>query len=68
MNVHNLKLRIKEIQETIKEVQDQCSHPEACVTKTHGSNTGNFDPHQDSYWTDFECSLCEKRWQEDGSK
>ena len=61
-----IKGRIAHYQHQLKMIQEECSHPSACVTKTHGSSTGN--PYEtNEYWTDFECSLCEKRWTEDGS-
>jgi hypothetical protein len=46
--------------------QSQCLHEN--VTKTHRSNTGNYDPSADCYWTEFICNDCDKRWSEDGSK
>lgn len=46
--------------------QSQCPHGD--VTKTHKSNTGNYDPSADCYWTDFHCNDCDKRWSEEGSK
>lgn len=56
------------LQNKIKDIQDNCSHPEGAVTKEYGSNTGNYDPSSDCYWTNFVCGLCSKRWQEEGSK
>ena len=66
--IANLKAQISALQEQIEEIQEQCSHPSACVTKKRGSDTGNFCPSDDSYWTDFHCTLCDKRWTEPGSK
>ena len=66
--VDKIKDEIAELQLSIKNIQDECSHPESAVTKKHGSNTGNYCEADDCYWTDFECNLCGKRWQEDGSK
>ncbi len=43
-----------------------CTHRGA--EKVHGSNTGNYDPSADCYWTDFHCRTCGKRWHEEGSK
>jgi hypothetical protein len=63
--IAELKKQIKELQDKIKTIQDSCSHPEQCVTKKYGSNTGNYDPMADCYWIDFKCSLCEKFWTED---
>lgn len=68
MNVRDLKYEIAALQIKINEIQSLCSHPEPCVTKVHKANTGNYDPTQDCYWTEFTCSLCEKHWTEEGSK
>lgn len=43
-----------------------CTHRGA--EKTHGSNTGNYDPSADCYWTDFHCRTCGRSWHEEGSK
>jgi hypothetical protein len=49
----------------IKLLQSECKHELA--RKKYGSNTGNYDPHSDCYWTDFYCPICDKRWSVDGS-
>lgn len=68
MNVRDLKEEINILNKQIEEIQEHCSHPVACVDKVHKSNTGNYDPSCDHYWTDFKCHLCEKQWSEEGSK
>ena len=55
------------INRQIEEIQEQCSHPVGGVKKSHGASTGNYDPTENCYWTDFHCSLCDKKWSEDGS-
>ena len=37
------------------------------VKKVHKSDTGNYDPTQDSSWTELHCTLCDKKWVEDGT-
>lgn len=49
----------------INELQKSCFHPFA--TKTHKSDTGNWDRSQDEYWTEFKCPDCGKHWREEGS-
>jgi hypothetical protein len=49
----------------IAEIQEQCSHPEAVVTRVNRGSTGNYDPSADGYWVECECGLCGKRWCED---
>lgn len=63
--VDDIKAEIKKLSAELKEIQDECSHPESCTTKVAKSNTGNYDPSCDRYWYDFHCSLCDKRWSED---
>jgi hypothetical protein len=66
--VKELREQITKLQLQIKVIQDECSHPSLCVTKKHFSDTSNWVRNEDSYWTEFHCSLCDKHWQEDGSK
>lgn len=60
--IHKLKEQIKRIQAEIEAIQEECSHPLACRITKNKSNTGNYDPESDSYWTEHTCQLCEKRW------
>jgi len=46
-------------------VQAECTHPKEGLSITPRSNTGNYDPSADSYWKEFDCTLCGKRWTED---
>ena len=66
--IKNLRKEIQEREEKIKRIQEQCSHPEDCVTKKHDSSTGNYAPSDDVYWTVFTCGLCGAIWEEEGSK
>jgi len=63
--IESLKNQIKEIQAKIEKIQEDCSHPPLVLQKIHKSNTGNYDPSNDSYWIDFHCQLCDKRWRQD---
>jgi alkylated DNA repair dioxygenase AlkB len=40
-----------------------CTHMN--VEQTACANTGNYDPHTDSYWYEFKCLDCKKTWSED---
>ena len=65
---HKYKTIINKISKWEQELttfQDNCSNKYA--VKTHKSNTGNYDPSCDSYWTEFKCPDCGKFWVEDGS-
>lgn len=44
-------------------LQSLCNHPN--VKKEYKSNTGNYDPSADSYWIEFRCPDCRKRWIEE---
>jgi len=48
----------------IKAVQDEVCPHEGLEGK-YGGSSGNYDPSCDSYWVDFKCSVCGKRWTED---
>lgn len=52
--------KIESLEQEINELQEECPH--ANVTIKHDSNTGNYDPTADSYWIDFHCQDCDKRW------
>ncbi len=58
--------RIDKLHESLKQLQTECQHPN--VIKKHHSNTGNYDPSDDCYWTTFYCPDCHKQWTVDGSK
>jgi hypothetical protein len=60
------KVALRTAQDQIDLIQEICYHPD--VVKTHKSNTGNYDPHADCYWTEFKCPDCGKWWSEVGSK
>lgn len=44
-------------------LQEQCTHTN--VTKKYSGSTGNYDPSADSYWIDWHCPDCDKRWMTD---
>ena len=51
------------LNEHLAELQILCQHPN--VEKTYKGNTGNYDPSADSYWIDWRCPDCDKRWTTD---
>lgn len=54
-----------ELNNKISAYQQKCKH--SSFTKKHGSNTGNYDPTADCYWTECECNDCGHWWRVDGS-
>lgn len=55
--------KIETLYKEIAEIQAGCKHEAA--TKKAGANTGNYDPSCNSYWYDYTCPECQKRWRED---
>jgi hypothetical protein len=55
--------RIEYWENKLTEFQNGCPHIN--VVKTACSNTGNYDPSDDSYWYTFKCPDCDKFWRED---
>jgi hypothetical protein len=63
-SVFKLKAQISELNLKIAKIQEECSHPQYCLDVKHRSSTGNYDPSQDCYWTEYHCQLCDKHWSE----
>ena len=63
--ITRLKAKIQKLESEISFIREKCLHPNA--VKTHKSNTGNYDPSCDCYWTEFKCPDCEKFWRMEGS-
>lgn len=55
--------REEKLAKELAKLQSLCTHPN--VNKTHKSNTGNYDRSADSYWIEFVCPDCRKRWIEE---
>jgi hypothetical protein len=55
--------REEKLAKELAKLQAACQHPG--VVKKYGGSTGNYDPSADSYWIDFNCPDCHKRWRTD---
>lgn len=55
--------REEKLAKELAKLQSICQHPN--VLSKHDSNTGNYDPSADSYWIDYTCPDCRKRWRKD---
>lgn len=44
----------------LAKLQATCNHPN--LEKNYKANTGNYDRSADSYWIEFKCPDCRKRW------
>jgi len=55
--------RIDHWEGLLSELQTECPHQN--VKKEYKGSGGNYDPSADSYWINFDCPDCGKRWQED---
>jgi hypothetical protein len=63
--IDDIKTQIKELQQKMLDIQQECNHPlSARETKNRGVS-GNYDDPEGSYWTEHQCNLCEKRWSTD---
>lgn len=51
--------------DAIRDLRNSCPHNE--VSKWHESDTGNWCPQDDRYWTNYRCEVCGKTWSQDGS-
>lgn len=61
--IAKLKIKIENLRDEIKEIQESCLHQNA--TFKYDSDTGNWDKSQDRYWRDYHCPDCDKRWSVD---
>jgi hypothetical protein len=56
-----IRVEILRLQTVLVFLQNNiCKHPN--VKETARSNTGNYDPGADVYWTEFDCPDCDKFW------
>jgi len=55
---------IRDRQNLIASIQGHCHHPRETLNKQTDCNTGNYDPSQDVYWTEYHCLICDKMWEE----
>ena len=53
-------------QSEIEKLKEICSHPNLEVK--HESDTGNYDPTQDCYYTIYNCKVCGKHWVDEKKK
>ena len=63
---YDIKIKIKALNDAksklgdeIKEIQDSCPHIN--LKYTRGGSSGNWD-REDSYWFNFKCNDCGKKW------
>ena len=52
--------KIAKLQKQIEEEQQKCKHDN--ITGKYGSDIGNWDRSEDSYWLDVKCLECGLRW------
>lgn len=64
--VERLQRVIQKAQTQIEKLRQGCPHTGA--TREHKSNTGNYDPSADCYWTEFRCPECGLFWRVEGSR
>lgn len=59
-SVKEIKQEIEDLNKELQIAQDNCGHNQ--IVYEHKSNTGNYDPCQDSYWVEVECLCCDKKF------
>ena len=59
LRIERLRAFIDHAQDKIQEIQDACPHTDHLFKMC--SNTGNWCPQDDSYWTEVRCIDCEAR-------
>jgi len=60
---HTINKRMDKLYDELTALQESCPHEN--VDKEYQSDTGNWCKADDSYWIDFKCQDCDKRWVED---
>lgn len=60
--------KIDKHKKKLAEIQENCMHPESVLYYTNFSNTGDYDPSEDSYWSVYDCKCCGKIWNDDQGK
>lgn len=68
VSVQQLEAEIEERHELIAHLRSLCEHQLEHLKIEHDSNTGNYDPSADCYWTNIRCQDCGKRWHLDDTK
>lgn len=66
--IEEYEKQISELYAKIQAIQNECSHPKAGLKETRKGDSGNYDPTQDRYWTEYNCGLCKKHWVVDDGK
>lgn len=61
--VDDINKEIKDLQDKLIRIQEECTHPDAAVERVAGSSTGNLYA-DDYYWYNCTCGLCGKTWTE----
>ena len=59
--IRTIKKKSNKIHEEIRDIQDNvCTHPN--MTFEYKSGGGGWSNPKTSYWKEFECPDCQKRW------
>jgi len=60
--IEGLKAEIEDLKVKIALIQNECSHPESCVTSEYIGDSGNYSRSDDWSGTRNFCGLCQKQW------
>lgn len=58
--IDTYKKKIDPLEQRLREYQEKCRHERA--VQDYGSDTGNYDPSADCYWSNIFCPTCLKLW------
>lgn len=63
LKAHRMQKEIVALRDELRRHQAKCRHLKA--TKENRGNTGNYDPSANSYWIEFSCPTCLRKWSRD---
>ena len=66
--VDRIKAEIGVLQGELLDIQCCCSHPGPALEYRYKASTGGYDRGSDAYWTEYHCTLCDKRWSVDSEQ
>jgi hypothetical protein len=59
--VDEIKRQIKELEQKLLIIQQECNHSLAARETTNRGISGHWDDPEGTYWTDHICTLCERK-------
>ena len=60
--IDDLRGQINDLEKTVAEIQEGCSHPEDAVSHENVGNMDEYGRSEDGGRTHYHCRLCDKKW------